>query len=242
MKKVILGIVGVIVVLGLAIGVKIYVFPEPTHLDVLSNLELTFEGMEESGKASIKGNDIQYDGDDKEVLDFIASLKYEISPNKNLSNYDDVEVKVIFDEKARKEANVELESTSRTYQVRGLEETPEQKAERVEIIDGHEVPRDWELEDEDKKAYIEYLKQLENAEDELVEEKGAYTEWMKGNSKEETKKENKEFLTEDYANNSTVAFKRANEYGLTSSQEFKVQPIIKKDKTIGYECIFKGSE
>ena len=60
MKKVILGIVGVIVVLGLAIGVKIYVFPEPTHLDVLSNLELTFEGMEESGKASIKGNDIQY--------------------------------------------------------------------------------------------------------------------------------------------------------------------------------------
>ena len=47
MKKVILGIVGVIVVLGLAIGVKIYVFPEPTHLDVLSNLELTFEGMEE---------------------------------------------------------------------------------------------------------------------------------------------------------------------------------------------------
>ena len=31
MKKVILGIVGVIVVLGLAIGVKIYVFPEPTH-------------------------------------------------------------------------------------------------------------------------------------------------------------------------------------------------------------------
>ena len=53
-----------------------------------------------------------------------------ISPNKNLSNYDDVEVKVIFDEKARKEANVELESTSRTYQVRGLEETPEQKAER----------------------------------------------------------------------------------------------------------------
>ena len=230
MKKVILGIVGVIVVLGLAIGVKIYVFPEPTHLDVLSNLELTFEGMEESGKASIKGNDIQYDGDDKEVLDFIASLKYEISPNKNLSNYDDVEVKVIFDEKARKEANVELESTSRTYQVRGLEETPEQKAERVEIID------------EDKKAYIEYLKQLENAEDELVEEKGAYTEWMKGNSKEETKKENKEFLTKDYANNSTVAFKRANEYGLTSSQEFKVQPIIKKDKTIGYECIFKGSE
>lgn len=216
MKKVILGIVGVIVVLGLAIGVKIYVFPEPTHLDVLSNLELTFEGMEESGKASIKGNDIQYDGDDKEVLDFIASLKYEISPNKNLSNYDDVEVKVIFDEKARKEANVELESTSRTYQVRGLEETPEQKAERVEIIDGHEVPRDWELEDEDKKAYIEYLKQLENAEDELVEEKGAYTEWMKGNSKEETKKENKEFLTKDYANNSTVAFKRANEYGLTS--------------------------
>ena len=155
---------------------------------------------------------------------------------------DDVEVKVIFDEKARKEANVELESTSRTYQVRGLEETPEQKAERVEIIDGHEVPRDWELEDEDKKAYIEYLKQLENAEDELVEEKGAYTEWMKGNSKEETKKENKEFLTKDYANNSTVAFKRANEYGLTSSQEFKVQPIIKKDKTIGYECIFKGSE
>ena len=58
----------------------------------------------------------------------------------------------------------------------------------------------------------------------------------------ETKKENKEFLTKDYANNSTVAFKRANEYGLTSSQEFKVQPIIKKDKTIGYECIFKGSE
>ena len=74
--------------------------------------------------------------------------------------------KVIFDEQARKEANVELESTSRTYQVRGLEETPEQKAERVEIIDGHEVPRDWELEDEDKKAYIEYLKQLENDEDE----------------------------------------------------------------------------
>lgn len=154
MKKVILGIVGVIVVLGLAIGVKIYVFPEPTHLDVLSNLELTFEGMEESGKASIKGNDIQYDGDDKEVLDFIASLKYEISPNKNLSNYDDVEVQLILMKKARKEANVELESTSRTYQVRGLEETPEQKAERVEIIDGHEVPRDWELEDEDKKPIL----------------------------------------------------------------------------------------
>ena len=198
--------------------------------------------MEESGKASIKGNDIQYDGDDKEVLDFIASLKYEISPNKNLSNYDDVEVQLIFDEKARKEANVELESTSRTYQVRGLEETPEQKAERVEIIDEHEVPRDWELEDEDKKAYIEYLKQLENAEDGLVEEKGAYTEWMKGNSKEETKKGNKKFLTKEYANNSSVAFKRANEYGFTSSQEFKVQPIIEKDETIGYECIFKGSE
>ena len=39
-----------------------------------------------------------------------------------------------------------------------------------------------------------------------------------------------------------LLFKRANEYGFTSSQEFKVQPIIEKDETIGYECIFKGSE
>lgn len=41
---------------------------------------------------------------------------------ENLSNYDDVEVKRFLMVKARKEANVELESTSRTYQVRGLEE------------------------------------------------------------------------------------------------------------------------
>lgn len=242
MKKIVLGIVGLFIVLGVSVGIKLYFFPEPTQLDVLSNLELSYQGMEGQGTASIKGNDIQYNGDDKEVIDFIESLNYEISPKKNLSNYDDVVVKVLFNETAMKEANVELDSASRTYQVRGLEETPEQKSERVEVIDGHEVPRDWELEDEDKKAYIEYLKQLENAGDDLVEEKGAYTEWIKGNSKEETKKKNKEFLTKDYANNSSVAYKRAVEYGLTSSQEFKVQPIIDDDETIGYVCIFKQGE
>lgn len=241
MKKALM-VVGVILcILGLSVFVKVKLFPEPVEINVLENLELEYTGIQGEGTAKVIGNDIQYDGNDQKVFDFLDSIEYTIEPNKNLSNYEDVKVSIKYDEKLKEEANVELVTIQQSFQVTGLEETPEQKAERVEVVDGVEVPRDWEMNDEEKQAYIDMMKQIEEQGDGMMEEDGVNVQWTQGTSDAETHKSNKKFLFEDYANNTNITYQRASEYGMTSSQEFMIKPIMDGEENIGYECVFKES-
>lgn len=239
MKKIILGILGIFLFLGTAVAVKVFLFPEPVILDATSNLVMDFNGVNGEGVASVKENPIVYDGNKKSVLNIINSIEYDISPSRNLSNYDDITVTVKADDEEAEKANVVLKNTQKKFQVRGLEETQEQKEELYDTVDGYEIPKSWNLSDEEKQAYIEYQKQIESGQGEMLPDYGVQDIWNKGTSKEESHKKNQKFYVSECGNNSEVAFKRATEYGEDSSQEYKVVPIIEEETMIGYECIFK---
>lgn len=243
MKKFLLGIALVFGTLFIVIVIKLCFFPAPITLDGFSHLNIVFEGQDGKGTAKVSGNDFAYSGNDQDILEFLETVEYEIEPNTNLNNYDSVTVTLKFSEDDRKKANVEFKSREQIFKVAGLEVSEEQKAKTTENIDGVDIPKSWELSEEEKQAYVDYVHGLEADENETLEEQGVQAAWEKGTATEETKKENKKFYTKDYNGSSTVAYKRANEYGMTSSQEFRVIPFVSDEGvTKGYECIFKENE
>lgn len=239
MKKIVIIFIFAIVFFASIIGIKLIFFPEPVVLDVTSGLVLEFTGVTGDGIANIKENKIDYEGSNRYVQDIIDNLTYEIEPQRNLSNFDEITVTVKIDEESLNKANVTLKNTVKKYQVRGLEETLEQKQKLYDIVDGIEIPKAWGLTDEEKESYVEYQKQIEANQGEIIQDFGVQNSWQKGISEKETSKSSKKFYIEDTGNNSDIAYKRANEYGMDSSQEYKIIPIIENEDTVGYECVFK---
>ena len=78
------------------------------------------------------------------------------------------------------------------------------------------------------------MKEKGNAE---IATKDVQFEWQQGTGIET--KENADFFIKDYMNIGTFAYEYANNYGMTSNQEFKIVPLVEKEETIGYSCIFK---
>lgn len=247
MKKIILSIASFVLIFSGIIYIKITFFPEAVQLDVFKNMEIEYVGTNGQAIAKVESNYIKYNGKDEDVKAFIDNLSYTIEPNENLKNFDDIVVTVNIDKKTLKELNIELKTTSRTFQVRGLDKKDSHgntngnldnsASQDPIIIDGYKIPSNWNLSQEEQEAYIKYLQEMENLEDDEIYTKDVQLEWQQGQGTEI--KENADFLVKDYLNNGSYAYRMAYEYGNSSSEVFKIMPILEDEKAIGYTCIFK---
>ena len=104
-------------------------------------------------------------------------------------------------------------------------------------VNGFNIPTNWNLSKEDEQAYISYLQQMKEKGNAEIATKDVQFEWQQGTGIET--KENADFFIKDYMNIGTFAYEYANNYGMTSNQEFKIVPLVEKEETIGYSCIFK---
>lgn len=110
------------------------------------------------------------------------------------------------------------------------------------IIEGIKIPIGWNLSDEEIQDYINYKKELDGHESSPISSNVIEEDWIQGESEKTTNRKNSKFLLESYLNNGITTYKQAYEYGLSSSQSFKIVPLIENEETVGYECIFEGAE
>ena len=59
-------------------------------------------------------------------------------------------------------------------------------------------------------------------------------EWFQGESETVTHRDDADFLVKDYLDNAISCYQDAYNYGATSSQRFKIDPIVENDKMVGY--------
>lgn len=247
MKRMLIGSTLFIVIVSSIIYIKLSFFPEPVELDVFKNIEIVYNGFDGDGYAEVSANEIKYNGNNQKIIDFIDNISYTISPNEKLKNYDEIIVKVNADKAVLKEANIQLRAYSRRYQVRGLPKT-EQKGnvafpennnppKEIETNASTEIPSEWNLSEEEKKAYLAYLKQIEENGNGEISSSGAEFEWQIGTGS--LTKENAEFFSVDYMDNAALTYQIANNYGIETCQKYRIIPILEEEKTIGYSCIFQ---
>lgn len=229
---------------------------EPIELKPFENIEIKTIGWNKKAKVEVIRNKVHYTGNDETVQKLIRSLSYSVKDNKNLKNGDKVTINLVYDKNLVELANVKFDRTEYTYKVHGLNNdnrsvktiTKNQKdantgenidvAEQIITIDGVEIPASWNLSEEEIQDYVSYMKGMENTGD-APDETGIKDEWIQGDSDVKTNRKNAKYFTKDYNNNDVDCYQAAYNYGQSSSQLYKVIPIIKDDKSIGYECIFK---
>ena len=219
------------IILLLPVLILLFVIPVFFVEDCFDSFDLTYTGNNGLGKIEIeKLSDKDYD-----------YLKFDINPNSNLSNGDQVLVKVKNSNIDLLKHGVILKNKEKSFTVCGLREV-----EYTYPYDKGEA----ESSEKEKKEYEEYWNKQAcddcskgNVEiDQEEKENGTAPitkEWEQGKSKEITYKKDKDFFTVEYGNNSIETFKTANLYGENSSQQYRIEPIINpRGNVIGYSCIF----
>ena len=226
---------------------------DPIELDPFEHIQIEYDGWNGQATASAT-TEIDYAGNNETVLKLIDSLTFRISPNKNLTNGNKIDVKVRYTQELCDLANVEFAEEEKEYTVSGLIDRNQkvvykdkivtdddgeehQQTEEYKVINGVEIPSSWNLSEAEERKYIEYVKGLED--DTEKEETGVKSNWTQGESEKVTHRKDSSFYNEDYLDNAVTCYQEVYKYGIESSQKFKIEPIIKKEKTIGYKCIFK---
>ena len=226
-------------------------YGNPVKLDPFENMEIEYTGWNGSGKAKVE-NKIDYTGNNEAVKKFIDSISYKISPNEDLMNGDMITVELKYTKDALKLANVQLTEEKKEFRVQGLlsgehevvtkKEMFEQNGEEKEkfsqsyVYDGVEIPAEWNLTEEEKQKYIAYVQG--NSQDDSLKDPGAEQQWFQGESETVTHRDDADFLVKDYLDNAISCYQDAYNYGATSSQRFKIDPIVENDKMVGYRCVF----
>ena len=230
-KKVIFSICIVLIIM---IGIGSYLLLGVDYYDCFDTMQLQFSGLDGNGKAKI----VYVDDAEKDEL-----LKFKIEPNDRLSNDDTVMIKVMNSKYELLKNKIILKDLKKEYVVTGLKDTK---------FSYPNEPSKNDSSDKDIKDYEAYWNNnfCEDCEDDEIEinkdekENGTAPvtkEWSKGESENTTNKKDTDFFVVDYGNNSIETFKQANNFGLDSSQEYKIEPIVDpKGKNIGYSCIFNS--
>lgn len=221
------------------------------------HLEIKETGWQKSGKLKIMSHTIDYTGDDETVFKFIDSIEFHIKNNKELKNGDKVKIYVTYNEDYKQLSNISLNKTEYTYKVHKLRKnnkkvktiTEKKKdettgemvdvADQIITIDGVDIPASWNLSNEEMQDYVDYVKNSEDGSTTTSDETGVEDHWIQGESETKTNRKSAKYYTKDYNNSDTGCYHAAYEYGSSSSQKFKVNPILEDQKVVGYECVFK---
>ncbi len=230
---------------------------EAITIDPFENIKITAKGWNKSGTVSIKKGKISYSGKDETIDKLIDSISYKLDAHTNLKNGDVITITFDYNTNYYDISNVNFKRNSYTYKVHDLhkknvkvkskkstyvdEETGKTKTKESEtyVIDGVEIPVAWNLSEEEMQEYISYVKDCED-ESGVPAEETKKKIWMQGISETKTHRNNSMFKLKKYNNNASECYQAAYEYGNTSSQKYKIIPIIKNEVSVGYECVFKG--
>lgn len=120
--KITLGvIIAVIIVFG---GYKIYdKFFNYTSIDLTSDITIKFDGKDGKGYISDFDYKIDYDKSNDKLVNFVDSVYPDYEYSSDLSNGDDVVIKMKYSKETAKANNIKVTSDSKTFKVKGLIES-----------------------------------------------------------------------------------------------------------------------
>lgn len=202
-------------------------------IDLTKDIKIIYSGQNGRGVIEEIQNPIDTAGN-RELEKFVETFDYSAFPRKSLSNGDTISVEVVYDNNMAKKLKLNCKNPIRDFKVKGLvdlstaKEGENDQGMDVTIVDGVEIPKAWKLSDQEIAEYVEMVKGAEeNAKPK--EEEPLEDVWMQGTGRE--KLDDKEFSNYSMAYN----------YGINSSQEFKVRNIQKEDGSTRYLCYFKDN-
>lgn len=126
-----------------------FFFLRNVEIDIMANAQYTYTG--ENGNASVVVSPKQGDLNQR-TQDFLNSVKYEVSPNTDLSNGDTIHVTATYDEALANQYHYKPKSVETDVKVEGL-------ANRYKALE--DIPKT--LIREGKDATIEYVKENEDS-------------------------------------------------------------------------------
>ena len=160
----------------------------PKEISATEYLQLQYKGLEGTGWINIESNNIPYDGDNLYYFyQFVDSFSYNFSKTSDLSNGDEIHVSVVsYDENIAKYLNLKVVDTEKDFVVEGLVGESIITEVRQEesysffgntyyvdkiyyIIDGVEIPDDWNLSDQEKANYVRYAKCIDENPDDFID-------------------------------------------------------------------------
>ena len=261
MKKI---IIFTLAAAGIGIAVVMYLSSSSSNAvayDLTENLEISVSGWNGAGSAEVSSNKIAYDEEDEAMQRFVESLDYVIDPADGLSNGDTVTVRVRYNDEYRRLANLTIANDFKEFVVSGLdgedivsysedhfvvdgEGNIRNDWQSVEVIDGIEIPSSWGLSDEEKELYVQYQKIVngDTEKDTAENEDAAAVGWMQGESESTTNRQTSSFWFSDYNDDSIKTYDAAYIYGNTSSQRYRISPIMIDGEHKGYRTIFEGDD
>lgn len=197
------------------------------EVDLTENIVMEYSGENGSGLAKVKSNDLGLDPSNENYQKFSESLSYAVDPSKDLWNGNEVHVSVSYNEGYCQAAGLKPINPEAVFMVEGLQ-TPKLSSDTV-------PPAMQDEEGQDVfKAYMDAIEKTP----EDAPEADLSGMWITGQNSEAPKKDSKVFLFEDYNAYSSDAFDQAKEYGRTSSQNYRVQPVMDGDSQIGWKTVF----
>lgn len=256
-KKQLFAVSGILIIIMIGIFLNIGRSSEEKEIvDAFQSFQISFKGIDESGVAEVLNTDIEYDGKNEATQKLLDGLVFDISKEKGLSNGDEVIVKLRYSQGLLDLSDICFKENEKVIKVSGLASSDRQKVNSsvivkdkegndVEVqtehflIDGVEIPTYWNLSDEEIQAYVNSVKQNEQNPTDSNDSPAIEDSWIQGESDAITERQSADFLSENYLNNAITTYNQAYQYGIESSQEFKVEPIMLDMKVIGYRCIFK---
>ncbi|MDH6366537.1 MULTISPECIES: hypothetical protein [unclassified Breznakia] len=154
------GIIAGVLVACLVIVVALNVLGNrKTEIDLTKAVEVTFEGVSGDGYAYISNDEIEYDGNDDDVEEFIDTVYFTLSKTSGLKNGDEITLKAKYSSSAAEEYKINPTNDKITVTVEGLE---------IEFESYDDLSKD-----EKKKvetAWTEYFEEGSNFDEEVRDE------------------------------------------------------------------------
>lgn len=185
MKKIVIIAGSISVLIGIIILVN-FSLPKYTTLDLTRHIKLKYEGYNGEGIVSVESNHVVYDENNADIQEALKHLKYEISPNKDLSNNDKIKVKVIVPKEIKDNRYITVKNVKNTFIVTGLKDREYEKtykvytekngdsenliSEEYVIVDGVEIPSKWGFSQQEMKRYAQYVHCVQNQDYDFIED------------------------------------------------------------------------
>ena len=199
--------------------------PSPIEIDPLGEISIEASGYNGDGEAKVNTDNVPYPSK-RYIKKFYETISYVVSPNKELKNGDKVTVTIKYDESMASRKNITIKRKSKTFKISSLKKGYEE-------YKGVKVPLGLSKEEKEKLYQSGMASKVsdENKNPEDTKDDGVYISEdelvYKGQLDTETRKANQTF---DYYND-------AYNYGLQSSQSFKIETIVNEGVT-KFECEF----
>ncbi len=199
------------------------------EVDLSKNIIMQFSGTNGEGRAKVQSNNLDLDMNDENNRKFVETLVYKIDPPQELWNGTEIKVTVSYSTSLSEMAHLKPIEPESYFRVKGL---------KAPVFTENEIPESMKEKEQDRELYQKYIEELPMEDDQA--DLGSI--WIAGEYPDAETKQSKEFLFEDYSAYKNDAFDQAKEYGRTSSQEYRVAPVMEGEIQKGWKTVFKNDE